>query len=57
MLLLYKDADESIEAFVGDVNSYTLQNLNPGTTYDVKVYAQYDTGLSGPLSGPGTTCK
>lgn len=49
------DADESIEAFVGDVNSYTLQNLNPGTTYDVKVYAQYDTGLSGPLSGPGTT--
>ncbi|XP_075058737.1 collagen alpha-1(XII) chain isoform X1 [Mixophyes fleayi] len=49
------DADESMEVFVGDVNSYTLQNLSPGTDYNVKVYAQYDTGLSGPLSGIGTT--
>ncbi|XP_056421865.1 collagen alpha-1(XII) chain isoform X3 [Hyla sarda] len=49
------DSDESMEVFVGDVNSYTLQNLNPGTTYDVQVYAQYDTGLSSPLKGPGTT--
>uniref|UniRef100_A0A8C5R881 Collagen alpha-1(XII) chain n=1 Tax=Leptobrachium leishanense TaxID=445787 RepID=A0A8C5R881_9ANUR len=49
------DADESLEVFVGDVNTYTLQNLSPGTTYDVKVYAQYDTGLSGPLTGDGTT--
>ncbi|XP_053566419.1 collagen alpha-1(XII) chain isoform X2 [Bombina bombina] len=50
-----KNADETMELFVGDMNSYTLQNLSPGTTYDVKVYAQYDTGLSGPLSGDGTT--
>ncbi|XP_075454120.1 collagen alpha-1(XII) chain isoform X2 [Ascaphus truei] len=50
-----KDADESMEVFVGDVNSYTLQNLSPGTNYDVKVYAQYDTGLSGALLGDGTT--
>ncbi|XP_068137600.1 collagen alpha-1(XII) chain isoform X2 [Hyperolius riggenbachi] len=49
------DADDTMEVFVGDVNSYTLQNLNPGTTYDVQVFAQYDTGLSGPLAGPGTT--
>ncbi|KAM8953803.1 collagen alpha-1(XII) chain [Pelodytes ibericus] len=49
------NADETLEVFVGDVNSYVLQNLFPGTTYDLKVYAQYDTGLSGPLSGDGTT--
>ena len=49
------DKDESLEVFVGDVTSYTLHNLFPGTTYDVKVYAQYDGGLSGALTGQGTT--
>ncbi|XP_066534099.1 collagen alpha-1(XII) chain isoform X2 [Hoplias malabaricus] len=49
------DKDESLEVFVGDVTSYTLHNLLPGTTYDVKVYAQYDAGLSGALTGQGTT--
>lgn len=43
--------------FVGDVTSHQLQNLKPGTTYDLKVLAQYSTGLSGPLIGQGTTCK
>ncbi|KAG7465749.1 hypothetical protein MATL_G00156840 [Megalops atlanticus] len=47
--------DESMEVFVGDVTSYNLHNLQPGTTYDVKVLAQYDAGLSGPLIGQGTT--
>ncbi|XP_069462362.1 collagen alpha-1(XII) chain isoform X2 [Ambystoma mexicanum] len=50
-----KDADETMEVFVGDVNTYQLQNLVPGTIYDLQVYAQYDTGLSGPLIGEGTT--
>ncbi|XP_059354175.1 collagen alpha-1(XII) chain-like isoform X2 [Carassius carassius] len=49
------DKDESLEVFVGDVNSYTLHNLLPGTTYDVQVYAQYDGGVSKPLTGQGTT--
>ncbi|TRY57351.1 hypothetical protein DNTS_024942 [Danionella cerebrum] len=49
------DRDESLEVFVGDVTSYTLQNLLPGTTYDVQVYAQYDAGVSKPLVGQGTT--
>lgn len=43
--------------FVGDVTSYILRNLLPGTTYDVKVYAQYDAGMSGALTGQGTTRK
>ncbi|XP_014859001.1 PREDICTED: collagen alpha-1(XII) chain isoform X2 [Poecilia mexicana] len=43
------------EAFVGDVTSHQLQNLQPGTTYDLKVLAQYNTGFSGPLIGQGTT--
>ncbi|RXM27373.1 Collagen alpha-1(XII) chain [Acipenser ruthenus] len=47
--------DETLEVFVGDVTSYTLQNLLPGTTYDLKVYAQYDGGISGALTGQGTT--
>ncbi|KAK6490157.1 collagen alpha-1(XII) chain-like isoform X1 [Huso huso] len=47
--------DEALEVFVGDVTSYTLQNLLPGTTYDLKVYAQYDGGISGALTGQGTT--
>nr|XP_017208134.2 collagen alpha-1(XII) chain isoform X2 [Danio rerio] len=47
--------DESLEVFVGDVTSYTLHNLLPGTTYDVQVYAQYDGGVSKPLIGQGTT--
>uniref|UniRef100_A0A8B9L130 Collagen alpha-1(XII) chain n=1 Tax=Astyanax mexicanus TaxID=7994 RepID=A0A8B9L130_ASTMX len=46
---------ESLEVFVGDVTSYTLHNLLPGTTYDVKVFAQYDAGLSKALMGQGTT--
>nr|XP_014348789.1 PREDICTED: collagen alpha-1(XII) chain [Latimeria chalumnae] len=49
------DADETMEVFVGDVTTTTLLNLVPGTTYDVKVYAQYDSGSSGALTGEGTT--
>ncbi|XP_064195946.1 collagen alpha-1(XII) chain isoform X2 [Anguilla rostrata] len=49
------DKDETLEVFVGDVTSYTLHNLQPGTTYDVKVFAQYDGGMSGSLDGQGTT--
>ncbi|XP_058235769.1 collagen alpha-1(XII) chain isoform X2 [Hemibagrus wyckioides] len=49
------DKDETLEVFVGDVTSYTLHNLLPGTTYDVKVYAQYDAGVSEALTGQGTT--
>uniref|UniRef100_A0A3Q1GPI4 Collagen, type XII, alpha 1a n=1 Tax=Acanthochromis polyacanthus TaxID=80966 RepID=A0A3Q1GPI4_9TELE len=48
-------SDESMEVFVGDVTSHQLHNLQPGTTYDLKVLAQYSTGLSGPLIGQGTT--
>lgn len=44
-----------MEVFVGEVTSYTLHNLNPSTTYDVNVYAQYDSGLSVPLTDQGTT--
>uniref|UniRef100_A0A672SCB3 Collagen type XII alpha 1 chain n=1 Tax=Sinocyclocheilus grahami TaxID=75366 RepID=A0A672SCB3_SINGR len=53
--LVYQPTDESLEVFVGDVTSYTLHNLLPGTTYDVQVYAQYDGGVSKPLTGQGTT--
>uniref|UniRef100_A0A8C1WHY9 Collagen alpha-1(XII) chain n=1 Tax=Cyprinus carpio TaxID=7962 RepID=A0A8C1WHY9_CYPCA len=49
------DKDESLEVYVGDITSYTLHNLLPGTTYDVQVYAQYDGGVSIPLTGQGTT--
>ncbi|XP_019940584.2 collagen alpha-1(XII) chain isoform X4 [Paralichthys olivaceus] len=48
-------SDNSMEVFVGDVTSHQLNNLKPGTTYDLKVLAQYSTGLSGPLIGQGTT--
>lgn len=44
-----------MDLFVGDISSYTLHNLQPGTTYDVKVVAQYTGGKSGPLAGQGTT--
>ncbi|XP_076834641.1 collagen alpha-1(XII) chain isoform X3 [Brachyhypopomus gauderio] len=47
--------DSFTEVFVGDVVTHNLHNLQPGTTYDVKVYAQYDAGTSGPLVGQGTT--
>lgn len=42
---------------MGEVTSYTLHNLSPSTTYDVNVYAQYDSGMSIPLTDQGTTCK
>ncbi|KAM9466860.1 collagen alpha-1(XII) chain isoform 2-T2 [Clarias gariepinus] len=47
--------DRTQEVFVGDVTTQVLHNLEPGTTYDVKVFAQYDAGMSGPLVGQGTT--
>ncbi|XP_046901401.1 collagen alpha-1(XII) chain isoform X1 [Hypomesus transpacificus] len=47
--------DQSMEVFVGDVTTHHLHNLQPGTTYDLKVFAQYDAGLSGALQGKGTT--
>ncbi|XP_066579143.1 collagen alpha-1(XII) chain isoform X2 [Amia ocellicauda] len=49
------DKDETVEVYVGDVTTYVLHNLNPGTVYDVKVYSQYDGGVSGALTGQGTT--
>ncbi|EPY83208.1 hypothetical protein CB1_000591007, partial [Camelus ferus] len=48
-------SNEPMEVFVGEVTSYTLHNLNPSTIYDVNVYAQYDSGLSVPLTDQGTT--
>uniref|UniRef100_A0A4W5Q7W7 Collagen, type XII, alpha 1b n=1 Tax=Hucho hucho TaxID=62062 RepID=A0A4W5Q7W7_9TELE len=54
--LVYTPAGEmTLDVFVGDVTSYTLQNLLPGTTYDVNVFAQYGAGMSGALEGQGTT--
>ncbi|XP_053142880.1 collagen alpha-1(XII) chain isoform X4 [Hemicordylus capensis] len=55
--IVYKPVgtDEPMEVFVGEVTSYTLHNLSPSTTYDVNVYAQYDSGLSAPLVDQGTT--
>uniref|UniRef100_A0A672FR01 Collagen, type XII, alpha 1b n=1 Tax=Salarias fasciatus TaxID=181472 RepID=A0A672FR01_SALFA len=47
--------NQPIDFFVGDVSSYTLHNLQPGTTYDLKVLAQYPNGISAPLPGQGTT--
>ncbi|XP_053488111.1 collagen alpha-1(XII) chain isoform X2 [Ictalurus furcatus] len=47
--------DVTQEVFVGDVATQILHNLEPGTTYDVKVFAQYDAGMSGPLVGQGKT--
>uniref|UniRef100_A0A3Q3JGG7 Collagen alpha-1(XII) chain n=1 Tax=Monopterus albus TaxID=43700 RepID=A0A3Q3JGG7_MONAL len=53
--LIYSPVDRSTDFFVGDVTSYTLHNLQPGTTYDVEVIAQYTSGMSAPLDGQGTT--
>uniref|UniRef100_A0A3Q3X4W8 Uncharacterized protein n=1 Tax=Mola mola TaxID=94237 RepID=A0A3Q3X4W8_MOLML len=53
--LTYSPAGETSHIFVGDLTSYTLHNLEPGTTYDVKVVAQYTSGTSIPLAGLGTT--
>uniref|UniRef100_A0A672IQR9 Collagen alpha-1(XII) chain n=1 Tax=Salarias fasciatus TaxID=181472 RepID=A0A672IQR9_SALFA len=55
--LMYRPegSDEFMEVAVGDVTSYQLHNLKPGTTYDLKVLAQYNTGVSAPLDGQGTT--
>uniref|UniRef100_A0A8B9L5Q2 Collagen, type XII, alpha 1a n=1 Tax=Astyanax mexicanus TaxID=7994 RepID=A0A8B9L5Q2_ASTMX len=47
--------DQFNEVFVGDVTTHMLHMLQPGTTYDLKVFAQYDAGPSGPLVGQGTT--
>ncbi|KAM3603497.1 uncharacterized protein V6R79_023588 [Siganus canaliculatus] len=49
------DSVQPVDFFVGDVSSYTLHNLQPGTTYDVQVVAQYTGGMSAPLDGQGTT--
>lgn len=57
VFLYFSGSDESFEVLVGDVTSHQLLNLKPGTTYDLKVLAQYNTGLSDPLIGQGTTCK
>lgn len=54
---LIQGSNEPREFFVGEVTSYTLHNLSPSTTYDVNVYAQYDSGMSIPLTDQGTTCK
>ncbi|XP_063040582.1 collagen alpha-1(XII) chain isoform X2 [Engraulis encrasicolus] len=43
------------ETMVGDVTTHHLHNLQPGTTYDLKLYAVYDAGLSSVLPGQGTT--
>ena len=56
-VIVIKGSNEPMEVFVGEVTSYTLHNLNPSTTYDVNVYAQYDSGLSVPLTDQGTTCE
>uniref|UniRef100_A0A8C3IIX7 Collagen alpha-1(XII) chain n=1 Tax=Chrysemys picta bellii TaxID=8478 RepID=A0A8C3IIX7_CHRPI len=56
--LAYKpvgSVEPPMEVFVGEVTSYTLHNLSPSTIYDVNVYAQYDSGLSTPLTDQGTT--
>lgn len=53
--VVFAGTDQTIDFFVGDVSSYTLHNLQPGTTYDVKVIAQYTGGMSAPLTGQGTT--
>lgn len=47
--------NDPMEVLVGDVTSYQLHNLKPGTTYDLQVLALYNTGASAPLTGPGTT--
>lgn len=54
---LIQGSNEPREFFVGEVTSYTLHNLSPSTTYDVNVYAQYDSGMSIPLTDQGTTCE
>ncbi|CAL8312238.1 unnamed protein product [Lota lota] len=46
---------DSREVFVGDVTSFSPHNLQTGTTYDVKVFAQYSGGISRALEGQGTT--
>lgn len=56
-MIVIKGSNEPMEVFVGEVTSYTLHNLNPSTIYDVNVYAQYDSGLSVPLTDQGTTCE
>ncbi|XP_030299858.1 collagen alpha-1(XII) chain isoform X4 [Sparus aurata] len=48
-------SDEPTEVLVGDVTSHQLHNLKPGTTYDLQVLAMYNTGVSAPLDGQGTT--
>lgn len=54
-VFVFPGKDQPISLFVGDVSSFTPTNLQPGTTYNVKVLAQYTTGFSAPLIGEGTT--
>uniref|UniRef100_A0A671Y8N7 Collagen type XII alpha 1 chain n=1 Tax=Sparus aurata TaxID=8175 RepID=A0A671Y8N7_SPAAU len=54
-LIYQPEGMDPTEVLVGDVTSHQLHNLKPGTTYDLQVLAMYNTGVSAPLDGQGTT--